>query len=537
MAPVNESRWTRFHWLPALVVVVGVAASFALWGYLVRERREQILETAAEIAAQSRRTVATSVRSHVSALWNLAGFWAAVGRRPVEEWRADAELLIESYPNVDYIAWIYPDGRLSRVAAGKFESHEAVEIVPEDPRRLASKPRLLGPEDDATGNTGFRVVLPVRRGATDLGVLEARVNSVPLLADVLQESAPGYAIQIYWGDELIHSRGEPAPDHQRGWWWQEGPVRLPLDASWRMIHIPTDELAAALLAPTPEYLLAAGILLAIALGVLTHQLRASFLRARFLAEGKEALEVSAEKLRNLNEILERRVLERTKELEAFTHSISHDLKSPLGAILNFAAILELDYCDRLDQDAREMLGRIRASAVRGSELLEGLLRLSRTGHADLETGRIDMVELARESFAQARQFAIDPDVEFVVGPLPNARGDRALIQEVLVNLFDNALKYSRGREKRRVSVRGRVEGDQCVYEVEDNGQGFDMRYAAKLFGLFERLHSSRTIEGTGVGLAMVERIVTRHQGRVWAEGRPGEGARFVFTLPADAPGR
>jgi signal transduction histidine kinase len=147
-----------------------------------------------------------------------------------------------------------------------------------------------------------------------------------------------------------------------------------------------------------------------------------------------------------------------------------------------------------------------------------------------------MTELARASFAQARQQEVDPDVEFALDPLPGAMGDRALVQEVLVNLFDNALKYSRGREKRRVAVHGRVEGGDCVYEVEDNGQGFDMRYADKLFGLFERLHTSRAIEGTGVGLAMVARIVARHRGRVWADGRPGEGARFSFTLPA-APAR
>jgi signal transduction histidine kinase len=299
-----------------------------------------------------------------------------------------------------------------------------------------------------------------------------------------------------------------------------------------MVHRPTPQLAAALIVPVPHYLLAAGILLAIALGVLTHQLRASYLRARSLAEGKEALEVSTEELRQLNEVLERRVEERTRELEAFTHSISHDLKSPLGAILNFAAILELDHREKLDPDGREMLERIRASAVRGTDLLEGLLRLSRAGHANLVISRIDMTGLARESFAQARQLDVGPAPELTLEPLPDARGDRALVQEVFVNLFDNALKYSRGREKRRVSVRGRSDGTWCVYEVEDNGQGFDMRYADKLFGLFERLHASREIEGTGVGLAMVARIVARHQGRVWADGRVGEGARFSFTLPA-----
>jgi hypothetical protein len=292
---VTESRWTGFHWLPLLVAVVGIAASVGTWGYLVRERRERIQEIAAEIAAQSRRSVASGVRSRVNALSNLAGFWAAVGRRPVEEWRADAELLIETYPNIDYIAWLHPDGRLGRVAAGKFESLDAVEIVPDDPRRLASESRILGPEPDDAGASVFRVLVPVRRGATDLGVLEARVNTLPLLAGLLQDSAPGYAIEIFWGGERIFARGDPAPDHD--WWRNEGPVELPFGESWTMVHRPTAGLVAVLLQPVPHYLLAAGVLLAVAGAVLTHQLRTSYRRASLLAEGKQALEVSAEELR------------------------------------------------------------------------------------------------------------------------------------------------------------------------------------------------------------------------------------------------
>jgi signal transduction histidine kinase len=161
-----------------------------------------------------------------------------------------------------------------------------------------------------------------------------------------------------------------------------------------------------------------------------------------------------------------------------------------------------------------------------------LLRLSRAGHANIQSARIDMDRLARECFGLARQSDLVPEVEFVLDPLPDALGDRALIREVLINLFDNALKYSRSREKRRVTVRGHVEGGLCVYEVEDNGQGFDMRFSKKLFGLFQRLPSSIGIEGTGVGLALVARVIQRHGGSVSGEGRVGEGAKFVFTLPA-----
>ncbi len=535
MAAVNVSGWTQFRWLPVLVAVVGVLLSVAGWSYLVLDRREQIREMAAEVAAQSRRSVANGVRNHVSALRNLAGFWAAVGRRPVEEWRANAAVVIESYPNLAYVAWIYPDDRRARVAAGKFESPDSVSVEPLEAQRLGTTARIVGPEPSDFGTNTFRVLLPVRRGEVDLGVLEARINAETLLHGTLQESAPGYAIRVFWGETEIYARDEMTTDSRQSWWREEADVVLPFDTRWTVVHAPTQALTAAWLNPMPHYLLAVGILLALALGFLTHHLRLNFLRARFLEAGNEALEASAGELRRLTEALEERVQERTKELEAFTHSISHDLKSPLGAILNFAAILELDYRDRLDEEGREILGRIRNSAVRGTELLEGMLRLSRAGHADIRLTHIDMDELAREAFVQARQSDVDPDVEFVLEPLPDAWGDRTLIREVLINLFDNALKYSRSHEKRRIAIRGRSEGDEYVYEIEDNGQGFDMRYADKLFGLFQRLHSSRAIEGTGVGLALVARIVARHRGRVWAESQIGKGARFLFTLPAVRP--
>jgi signal transduction histidine kinase len=530
-----ESRWSRLRWLPVLVAVFGLSLSVAGWGYLVLDRREQIGKMAANVAAQSRRTAAASVRSHVAALLNLAGFWAAVGRRPVEEWRADAQMLIESYPDLEYIAWIYPDGRRARVAAGKYESLGGLELEPGEAKRLGAASRIIGPERDDAGAWTFRVLLPVRRAAIDLGTLEARLRAGPLLERALEDSAPGYAISILWGDETLFSRNEPTDDPRLGWWREEGSIALPFDTAWTAIHAPTREFASAWLDPIPHYLLAAGIVLSITLGLLSHQLRLTYLRARFLAAGNEALEANAWELRRLNEVLETRVSERTKELEAFTHSISHDLKSPLGAILNFATILELEYQEKpLDEEGLNILKRIHNSAVRGTELLEGLLRLSRAGHSDLRSVRIDMTRLARESFAQARQTDLEPDVEFVLDSLPDVVGDPTLIREALINLFDNALKYSRGREKRRVSVRGRVEDGRCLYEIEDNGQGFDMRFADKLFGLFQRLPSSKGIEGTGVGLALVARIVHRHGGTVSAEGRVGEGARFSFTLPPGA---
>jgi signal transduction histidine kinase len=178
-----------------------------------------------------------------------------------------------------------------------------------------------------------------------------------------------------------------------------------------------------------------------------------------------------------------------------------------------------------------MLRRIRRSATRATDLLEDLLHLSRAGRSALSPELIDMTEMARETFAQVRASDQSGVVVCEVEPLPEVVGDRALLSDVFANLFGNAIKYSRGCAEPHVRVRGRVEGDECIYEVIDNGRGFDMRFADKLFGLFERIDATESVEGTGVGLAIVARIVKRHSGRVWAMGRPGAGARFSFSIP------
>ena len=325
----------------------------------------------------------------------------------------------------------------------------------------------------------------------------------------------------------------PSTDSGLQWWTIEAPVPLILGATWTVTLAPTPELAAAWLTPDTHYLLALGVVLALALGMLTHQLGSSFVRARALAEGNRTLEASTGELRRLNELLEARVAERTAELETLAHSFSHDLKSPLGAILNFSSILVEDHRDQLNAEGLDILGRIRRSATRATHLLDGLLRLDRARRATLDIKEIDMNSLARQAFAQAQASAGDHEVELLLEPLPTAHGDHFLVADVLVNLFDNALKFSRGREKRSVMMRGSRAGTECVYEISDNGQGFDMQYAGKLFGVFERLHMSPEIPGTGVGLALVKKIVQRHGGRVSGEGEVDRGARFTFTLPAE----
>jgi signal transduction histidine kinase len=236
--------------------------------------------------------------------------------------------------------------------------------------------------------------------------------------------------------------------------------------------------------------------------------------------------------------LESRVLERTAELEAvnkelasFSYSVSHDLRAPLRAVDGYARMLEEDYAARLDGEGRRLLSVVRDSAGRMGQLIDDLLAFSRLSRQPLARHSVDNQRLVEEVIAEVRG---DSRAAIEVGELQAAGGDRALLKQVWVNLVGNALKYSSKREAPRVEIGSHVEGEENIYWVRDNGAGFDMRYAAKLFSVFQRLHAQEEFAGTGVGLAIVQRVVSRHGGRVWAEGKPDAGATFFFSLPREA---
>ncbi len=218
-----------------------------------------------------------------------------------------------------------------------------------------------------------------------------------------------------------------------------------------------------------------------------------------------------------------------RELEAFSYSVSHDLRAPLRAVDGFARMLEDGYAHALDAEGKRLLGVVRDNSRRMGGLIDDLLEFSRIGRAAPARERIDMTVLAREAAAEAMG-ELRSAVE--IGELPAAAGDRALLRQVWLNLIANALKYSGTRERPLIQIGGKAQDGELVYWVRDNGVGFDMGYAHKLFGVFQRLHREDEFPGTGVGLAIVQRVLERHGGRAWAEGTVGEGACFYFSLPA-----
>jgi light-regulated signal transduction histidine kinase (bacteriophytochrome) len=248
----------------------------------------------------------------------------------------------------------------------------------------------------------------------------------------------------------------------------------------------------------------------------------------------EELKLREAEVRVLNADLERRAQEleaANQELQSFSYSVSHDLRAPLRAIDGFSAILEMDYANSLDGEGKRLLGQVRQGAARMGRLIDDLLEFSRLGRRAIAAAEIDMVQLANEALREVAHSHSGKMPRCNIGELPPAWGDAALIRQVWLNLLSNAVKYSSRREDAVVDVTGATDGSESAYVVRDNGAGFDMRYAAQLFGVFQRLHSDEQFPGTGVGLALVRRIVTRHGGQVSGEGKVNEGAEFRFTLP------
>jgi signal transduction histidine kinase len=249
-----------------------------------------------------------------------------------------------------------------------------------------------------------------------------------------------------------------------------------------------------------------------------------------------------EAIRKLNEDLERRVAARTAELqaandelEAFAYSVSHDLRSPLRALDGFSRILLEEHAAALPREAREYLQGVRGNAQKMGRLIDDLLQFSRLGRQFIDKQLVSPADLVRQALTELRSEQEGRSVEIVIGTLPPCEGDPALLQQVWLNLLSNALKYTRKQPAARIEISGEAcrgpDGEECVYRVRDNGAGFDMKYARRLFGVFQRLHPARDYEGTGVGLAIVQRIVHRHGGHVWAEAAVNEGATFSFALP------
>jgi PAS domain S-box-containing protein len=248
-------------------------------------------------------------------------------------------------------------------------------------------------------------------------------------------------------------------------------------------------------------------------------------------------------IHNLNAQLEQRVIERTsqleaanKELEAFAYSVSHDLRAPLRAVDGFSKFILEDYENKLDSEGKRLLNLIRSNTQKMDQLITDLLALSRITRNEMNLSGIDMTKMAISMFNETAPDNVNNNIKFTVDKLPEAFADPVLIKQVWINFLSNAIKFTSKKKIPEIKIGGKTENDINTYYVKDNGAGFNQEYVSKLFGVFQRLHKSDDFEGTGVGLAIIQRIINRHGGKVWAEGEEGKGAAFYFSLPVKKSG-
>lgn len=250
---------------------------------------------------------------------------------------------------------------------------------------------------------------------------------------------------------------------------------------------------------------------------------------RDITERKEA-ERERERLLVAEKNARREMEASVRELEAFSYSVSHDLRAPLRAIAGFAKILAAEHEQELSPEARELLQRVRESAGKMDLLITDLLAFSRVSRQSVEMHQVSMAQLAREAARDLEHTCAGRQIEIVFGDMPEAYGDTMLLKQVWMNLLSNAIKYTSKKEQARIETGWEQQDSGGAYYVRDNGVGFNMKYAHKLFRVFQRLHGEKDFEGTGVGLAIVARILSRHAGRIWAQAEPGHGATFYFTV-------
>lgn len=527
----------------AIILLLGGAVS--VLGWLIT-RRQLELEVARQTALYAS-TLADVVESHVDGLYGAlrrrAELWSDPRRAP-DFWQPSVELFVRENPGLLAIAHSDPShppiGSDEGIAILK-DLMPAIELQGEaNQGDFAIGPLLLA---DGRAMFGLRVFAEL---AQPPATIFAAFDPHAALHALLDEQALGYGLRIAVGDQEIYRRVPPDTELRIDL-AQTDSVALGVGSSWSLSVWPPSTAGAAFYDQGPLVALGAGLAASLMLALAVHYGTLAWRRSHALRLSVEELERQVEETRRgqgdllkLSQELEARVAQRTAELhetivelETFNYSVSHDLRGPLGAVINFAAILREDYQDRLDADGKESLSRIVHSASAAVSMMDALLAYSRSGSTELRKTPLDVGRLVHEVYDEFVVASPQFSCAVKIGDLPDVVADESMLRFIFMNLISNACKFARPGETPHVEVGGSVAGKEATFHVRDEGVGFDMRFADKLFKVFERLHGAGEFEGHGVGLAIVARMVRRHGGRVWAQGAVGRGATFYFSVPVE----
>lgn len=474
-----------------------------------------------------------NIETMLQSLRNVRAYWARYGSVPRDQWTDDAGVEFEHFEGIQAIIWSDSTRDLRYVITAQnpvfdyrpdnAEWQSLSDLLPET-RRVEGE-AILGPFPSDLG-TQFHVVL---NSTSDGSSLIAIVEADKTFASLLRDQSPGYAITVLWNDATLYQRGRAANNIPQNW-TREGRIRTSTGTTWTVVHTPTLALADSLATPTIDAVLPLGFVIAALLGLIILENG----RARFRALAAEKAE---QHIAELNKNLEQEVADRTEELanrtfdlQTITDSVAHDLRNPLNSISVNTQVLEQQFASTLGQEGLAALERTTSGIHRMTEILDRLVGLSVASHSTFRRERINMHALVAQVFEEIYLAEPPPPVAFIIEDLPDVDADRTLVQTLVLNLLGNALKYTRAKTQRRIEVTCSTSNGISTYYVRDNGVGFDAQHADRLFQAFERLPGGQKSDGLGLGLMIAARVVKRHNGLIWAEGKKGDGATFGFTL-------
>jgi signal transduction histidine kinase len=509
--------------------------TIGLWSSLQRTNEEQVARIAEAESYAARSQLVRNVETMLTAMQNTRAYWSTFGHLPKDQWAADAGVELDHFKGIEMILWDDPD---HNVRYARTKENPRFDYVPGDEEwhsyqkllaraRGASGYHLLGPFTSGTGAQTYEIVL-AGVGSGNSGVLLALVDVDAMLGAFLADESPGFAVHVETGDVTIYERGEPARKAPQSW-NRSGQIRLSFGPLWTVAHKPTDDMVETFKSPEIDLALLLGLVISALIATLIFENGRSKSRAM-------AAEIAETKIGELNRDLERQVRERTEELEQrnsdlqmLTDSVAHDLRNPLNSISVNTQLLEFVHSEKLGEDGMAVLRRVLPNVHQMLVVLDRLQGLSRIANSTFEREQIKMRDLVISIANDLKAAEPVPPIRIDVRDLPDVHADKKLVEILLVNLLGNAFKYTRHCESRRIIVDASVVGGETVYSVEDNGVGFDPGEAVVIFDAFVRLDKTSN-QGAGLGLTLAKRVVLRHGGRIWAVGRPGEGAVFNFTL-------